>query len=208
MKSREHQNHAHHWRANHDETTDQFNQLSLLAMVTVLCCAGCAEQRFHQPPITQHESIAREPVVNLPPELNAPVPQPGLAGSPTRPASPVPELPIPAPLNVIRSVIAESAGTACVSKGRVTSRTEEEALNNAIANAHRRVIDHVLEQAGQKGTARGKELADLYNQAPVRGLQSKPIGCTDSPLKVNTGLRSRRRRSARSGSLSMPRPCR
>jgi len=76
------------------------------------------------------------------------------------------------PLHARRSIIIEAKGQECAPKGAFTAKTEEQSLNNAIADAHRRVVQYVLDLAGLKDTSpQGRELTELYTQAPVMGLQ-------------------------------------
>ena len=75
------------------------------------------------------------------------------------------------PLHAARSLIVEAEGSSCVSKGQITSKTEEQALSNAINKARSIAAEHVVLQAGLKNSVTEQEVVALYAQAPVRGLQ-------------------------------------
>jgi hypothetical protein len=75
------------------------------------------------------------------------------------------------PLQAARSIIVEAEGSACASKGNVSQKQEDDALNSALKTAHATAAEHVVNLAGLKGTAKGSELAALYEQGTIRGLQ-------------------------------------
>jgi hypothetical protein len=78
---------------------------------------------------------------------------------------------ISAPAYAVRSVIVEAQGSACAAKGAVTEKTEQQALNAALTQAHSIAAGHVVVQAGMQGKEAEPRISALYTEAPVRGLQ-------------------------------------